>query len=100
MRTMVAALRTASAVGILGEADVNLMGYELLFADQVELALAVFQVNVQDHQSFNVHDSLGENDMKAGQNELAIRSYRKSLELDSTNDNATKMIAPMMQGQL
>jgi cytochrome c-type biogenesis protein CcmH/NrfG len=40
----------------------------------------------------NAYDSLGEAYMEAGQKELAIKSYRRSLELDSKNDNAVTML--------
>ena len=43
-------------------------------------------------KSGNAYDSLGEAYMTAGKNELALKNYRKSLELDPTNSNAEQMI--------
>ena len=43
-------------------------------------------------QSANAYDSLGEAYMKAGDNEKAIKNYKKSLELNPENNNAKKML--------
>ena len=40
-------------------------------------------------------DSLGEAYMEKGQHDLAIENYRKSLELNPDNENATEMIVRM-----
>ena len=40
----------------------------------------------------NGYDSLGEAYMKAGENELAVQNYEKSLELDPANNNAKEML--------
>ncbi|HMA18821.1 MAG TPA: tetratricopeptide repeat protein, partial [Thermoanaerobaculia bacterium] len=42
--------------------------------------------------SSNVHDSLGEAYLAAGDVDAAIRSYRKSLELDPANENARNVL--------
>lgn len=42
--------------------------------------------------SFNVYDSLAEAYMKKGNKELAIESYRKSLELNPDNVNALEKL--------
>lgn len=96
-RLMIDAIRDAQEGDLLGEADVNMLGYGLLGRDQVELAIAVFRFNVEAYPgSANVHDSLGEAYMTAGRREQAIRSYRKSLELDPGNSNAEAMIERML----
>lgn len=38
------------------------------------------------------YDSLGEDDMDKDDRDLAIKNYKKSLELDRANDNAKKML--------
>ena len=43
-------------------------------------------------RSANAYDSLGEAYMMHGDKELAIRNYRKSLELDPGNDNTREML--------
>jgi Flp pilus assembly protein TadD len=61
--------------------------------DQTQDAIAVFQRNALEYpQSSNVYDSLGEAYMKAGQKELAIRNYEKSLQLNPKNQNAIEML--------
>ena len=46
-------------------------------------AIEVFKLNVEDHpDSFNVHDSLGEAYMLAGNREEAIKSYKAALKID------------------
>jgi Flp pilus assembly protein TadD len=42
--------------------------------------------------SWNAFDSLGESYMKAGQKQLAIANYKKSLELKPANDNAKEKL--------
>jgi cytochrome c-type biogenesis protein CcmH/NrfG len=42
--------------------------------------------------SSNAYDSLGEAYTKAGQKQLAIDSYKKSLELNPANDNAKEKL--------
>ena len=77
----------------VNETTLNELGYLLLFANQVQDAIAVFQRNVQEYpQSSNVYDSLGEAYMNAGKKELAIANYEKSLQLDPKNQNAFNML--------
>ena len=72
----------------------------MLCQGQTQLAIAVFKLNVDAFpESSNVYDSLGEAYMNDGQKELAIKSYRKSLELDPTNRNAEQMIKQMQEGR-
>jgi tetratricopeptide (TPR) repeat protein len=56
-------------------------------------AIDLFKLNVQIYpESGNAFDSLGEAYMKSGQKQLAIESYRKSLEKDPTNANAEEKL--------
>jgi cytochrome c-type biogenesis protein CcmH/NrfG len=48
-------------------------------------------------QSGNVYDSLGEAHMRAGQKELAIQNYEKSLQLDPKNQNAVEMLKKLKE---
>jgi hypothetical protein len=76
------------------ETELNNLGYELLGSHRINDAIGIFQLNVDAYPgSPNVYDSLGEAYMAAGQNELAITSYQKSLELNPKNANARAMIA-------
>jgi hypothetical protein len=78
------------------ENDLNSLGYQLLEQKRYEPAIAVLELNAAEHpRSANAYDSLGEAYMSAGRPEAAIRSYRKSLELDPTNENARSILAQL-----
>ncbi|MCP3918822.1 MAG: tetratricopeptide repeat protein [bacterium] len=95
-RAVDAALKLASDGDILEEWDINMLGYEYLQKDSVDASIAIFRFNTGAHpKSSNVWDSLGEAYMRKGENDLAIRSYERSLELDPNNANAVEMIARM-----
>jgi tetratricopeptide (TPR) repeat protein len=73
----------------LGEDQLNLLGYDCLFAGELDLALALFQKNAEVHpNSWNAHDSLGEAYAARGEREKAIEAYSRSLELNPDNANA------------
>jgi len=78
---------------LFSESDMNSLGYEFMNEGKYEQAIQIFKWNVTDHpNSWNVYDSLGEAYKKAGQTGLAIRNYRKSLELNPNNENGKKML--------
>lgn len=65
-------------------------GHGLLGDKKFADAIRVFQLNVAEYpQDTHTYDSLGEAYMDAGQRELAIQNYEKSLRLDPNNDNAS-----------
>jgi tetratricopeptide (TPR) repeat protein len=75
----------------IDEGTLNVLGYQLLASGQTAGAIAVFQKNVQQYpQSFNVYDSLGEAYEKAGQKDLAIQNYEKSIQLNPKNENGAR----------
>lgn len=91
--------RTDEAIALYRELDVeerrlNQIGYELLAEpDRLDAAIAVFLLNTELFPaSSNTWDSLGEAYMEAGQTELAIANYEKSLALDPSNSNAVAML--------
>jgi cytochrome c-type biogenesis protein CcmH/NrfG len=45
--------------------------------------------------SSNAYDSLGEAYIKSGDNELAIKNYKKSVELDPGNENAKENLVKL-----
>ena len=76
-------LRAKKDENYLSEFEINSLGYEYLQATKLKEAIEVFKLNVEAFpQSFNVYDSLGEAYAAAGEKELAIKNYEKSLELD------------------
>lgn len=67
----------------LSEEEINSLGYEYLQAKKLKEAIEVFKLNVGSFpKSFNAFDSLAEAYAAAGEKELAIRAYEKSLELN------------------
>lgn len=73
--------------------QLNELGYKLLREEKNELAKVIFELNTKKHpDDFNAWDSLGEIYMMLGNDNQAIESYKKSLELYSGNTNATEMI--------
>jgi tetratricopeptide (TPR) repeat protein len=77
----------------LDEAAVNLWGCDLMEKNHLTEATELFKLNVQVFPgSWNAYDSLGEAYMKAGQKQLAIDNYKKSLELNPENDNAKEKL--------
>ena len=75
------------------EGLLNAFGYELLGADNVQAAIAIFKLNVEeDPEAWNVYDSLGEAYMIAGNNTLAIQNYQKSIDLNPENTNGIEIL--------
>jgi glyoxylase-like metal-dependent hydrolase (beta-lactamase superfamily II) len=83
----------ASADWSFAENELNLLGYQLLQRQMVDEAIVIFKLNVEAYpEAFNPPDSLGEAYMAAGQDELAIASYQRSLALNPDNTNAVAML--------
>jgi CubicO group peptidase (beta-lactamase class C family) len=77
----------------VAEERINQLGYTLLGEKKYPEAIAIFNLNVELYpQSANTYDSLAEAYMSSGNKELAIKNYKKSLELDPNNKNAAEMI--------
>ncbi len=77
----------------LAEPELNRLGYQLLGANKVKDAIEVFKLNVEAYpKGFNTYDSLGEAYMINGDTELAIKNYKRSLELNPENGGAVAML--------
>lgn len=75
------------------EAEMNAWGYALLGENKQNEATEIFKINTELFpESANVWDSLGEAYMLAGNKELAIKNYKKSLELNPNNSNAVDQL--------
>src|SRR5215213_5279984 len=75
------------------EPELNQLGYQLLRAGKVKEAIEIFKLNVEAYpQGFNTYDSLAEAYRTANERELAITNYKKSLELNPNNINATEVL--------
>jgi CubicO group peptidase (beta-lactamase class C family) len=78
----------------------NQLGYQLLGINRVADAIEIFKLNIEEYpDAFNPYDSLGEGYMIAGDKDLAIKYYKKSLELNPENENAVMMIERMNQSK-
>lgn len=81
------------AVYDFGEEELNTFGYVLLAQKKVKEAIEILKLNVEAYpQGFNTYDSLGEAYMIDGQRDLAIKNYKKSLELNPQNTNGVDML--------
>ncbi len=90
--------RAASPAERLDESRINSLGYDLLRAQKVDEAIALFTLNTEDFPaSANTWDSLGEAYMIQGDFPRAIASYKKSLELNPDNKGAAERIKQMEQ---
>jgi len=77
----------------INENEMNSVGYQLLQSAKNKEAIAIFKLNVEAFpQSGNAYDSLGEAYLKNGNKKLAIINYKKSAELDPTNENGKKVL--------
>jgi CubicO group peptidase (beta-lactamase class C family) len=90
--------RPALMRGDISENSINSAGYQLLSAKKLPDSIRIFQLNVELHpESSDVYDSLGEAYMNTGEKELAIQNYKKSLDLDPKNTNATAMLKKLQE---
>lgn len=75
------------------ESECNSLGYYLMNNKRMNDAIQLFILNTEENpKSANAFDSLGEAYMDAGNKEMAINNYKKSLELNPLNTNAKQMI--------
>lgn len=85
-----------SRPGAFTQIQTNILGYQLLQKGKVDDAIRVFELNTQDYpNAFNPWDSLAEGHKMKGNKELAIKYYKKSLELNPGNTNAVNMLKEM-----
>ncbi len=76
------------------ERTINNLGYQFLGKKELDNAIALFKLNTEQFpESSNAFDSLAEGHYYNKQFELSKKNYLKSLELNPSNTNATKMIS-------
>lgn len=69
------------------------LGYQLLHMKKFNDAIEIFKLSVEAYpQSYNAYDSLGEAYMDNGDKDLAIKNYRRSLELNPGNANGVEKV--------
>ncbi len=71
------------------EGLLNSLGYELLAKENIEEAIAVFELNVEEYpETANPYDSLGDAYRAAGELQKARESYTKAVELAPDSDHS------------
>jgi predicted alpha/beta superfamily hydrolase len=82
------------------ESVINRFGYMSIAAKDLNLAQRYFEMNIEAYpQSSNVYDSMGELMLNKGDTTRAMELYKKSLELDPNNTNASKVIKDILERQ-
>lgn len=72
----------------LNEAVVNVIGYQLLQADEIDKAIEIFEYNVDKFpNSSNVYDSLGDGYDAKGKKKKALKNYRIAVELGTIENS-------------
>src|SRR5215469_6522581 len=75
------------------ENELIALGYQLLHDQKITDAIEVFKLSVEAYpSSYNTYDSLAEAYLNHGDKELAIKNYKKSLEVNSGNANAVEQL--------
>jgi tetratricopeptide (TPR) repeat protein len=78
-----------SATYDFSEPQLNSLGYRLMQTGKLKEAVEIFKLNVEAYpQAFNPYDSLAEAYMNLNERELAIKNYKKSVELNPKNTGA------------
>jgi CubicO group peptidase (beta-lactamase class C family) len=91
-------MRADTARFALSESEINRLGYFFLSRGAPSRAVDVFALNVRAFpRSANVFDSLGEAQLARGDTVLAIASYRRSLELNPGNSNASNILSRIVR---
>ncbi len=87
-------LRTSQPTAYdFGESQLNDLGYQLLHEQKIKQAVEILKLNAEMYpNSFNAYDSLAEAFLADGQKDLAVQNYKKSLELNPKNANASEML--------
>ncbi|WP_179351836.1 serine hydrolase [Winogradskyella vidalii] len=69
----------------VSEGDLNVLGYQLLNEDELDAALAIFKLNIEEHPtSANPYDSYGDALLLKGDSIHALKHFKKCFEMDST----------------
>lgn len=94
-----AAMQKDKADFKLDEDAVNSWSDELMSDNHLPEAVALLKLNVQMYpNSSGAYYNLGEAYVKSGQKELAVESYKKSLEKDSNNEEAKQKLKQLDEG--
>ncbi len=93
LKSYLAIQKKDSLNAAIDEDNLNSLGYAALRKKRYENAINTFKINVALYPtSSNVYDSLGDAFRKKGDTAQAIVNYKKSLEFDSGNARAKRII--------
>jgi CubicO group peptidase (beta-lactamase class C family) len=92
-------LRAEDPANPLGaEGRLNSLGYNLLSGDETDWAVTIFRLDAEFYpDSSNVHDSLGDGLVAAGDLEGALESYRRALALLETREEPSERDLELMK---
>jgi len=80
-------------VYMFSENRINSFGHQFMEMGRTDEAILLFEIYKNQYpKSANSYEGLGEAYVKKGQNELAIKNYEISFELNPENENAKQMI--------
>ena len=80
------------------EISMDFLAYQWMSNGNTSEAIELYKLNVETFpKSSQAYASLGAGYMKIGDNENAIKNFKKSLELNPGNDNAKKMLEELMK---
>lgn len=75
------------------ERAINILGYDFISKKRIDHAITLFKLNTEEFpNSINVFDSLGESYFVNKQYDLALKSYKKAIELGGTDSNTKMMV--------
>lgn len=85
---------------IVTEYYINDIAYDFYHADRMPLSLNTFKVNIDLYpDSYQVYASYAEACEKAGETDLAIANYSKSLEMNPQNNRARNKLKALQDGE-
>ena len=85
---------------LFSESRMNNLGYSYLSKKDYRTAIQILKLNAEAYpDSWNVYDSLGDAYLTVGNKEKGIENYRKSVELNSQNENGKKILKEIVLTQ-
>ncbi|MFK5958719.1 MAG: serine hydrolase [Lutibacter sp.] len=78
------------------ENEINNLGYQVLGMGKAKEAIEIFMLNVETFpKSWNTYDSLGEAYLIDGNKDLAIKYYKKSIEINPDNTGGISALSKL-----